>query len=243
MAGLAGRPAILAAAFLVAGCTEWLEVDDGTGDEPILELPVGRPLVLPSASPEAGGRGPIVPATPGLRVPLAGYWTRARLDAADLLLPYTWAALSEGRGQVVFRMEGATSTADDPTAAAGQSLRAVIPITLPPGTDASALAGLTLAGPSLSAATVALRTSAADIWLVEPTRLAFEAVRSEIVVGTIEGVARRGAKGQRARRFEAGFIALRAPEPVGALGPGDGLAPDPAVGVDPAVGPGPSTRP
>jgi len=215
-------------------CTEWLEVDDG-GDEPVLELPVGRPMVLPSAPAEAGGRGPIVPSTPGLRVPLAGYWTRARLDTADLLLPYTWASLVEGKGFVLLRIEGAMASADEPAAVASQSFRVVIPITLPPGTDTEALAGLTLGKQALTQSAVSIRTSPNDLWIIDPDRLTFDVVRSDVIVGTLEGEARRGARGQRARRFESGFVALRAPEHGGAgAGASPGFAPS---GADPAVGP------
>jgi hypothetical protein len=231
-ARLAALVLVLGAGFMA--CTEWLEVDDG-GDEAVLELPVGRPMVLPSAPAEAGGRGPIVPSTPGLRVPLAGYWTRARLDTADVLLPYTWASLVEGRGFVLLRIEGAMASADEPTAVASQSFRVVIPITLPPGTDTGALAGLTLGKQALAQAAVSIRTSPNDLWIIDPDRLTFDVVRSDVVVGTLEGEARRGARGQRARRFESGFIALRAPEHGGA---GASAMPGaiPSEG-DPAVGP------
>lgn len=203
--------AVVAVVLMTASCTEWLEVDDGTEDE--LVLPSGRPLIMPSAPPEAGGRGPIVPATPGLRVPLAGYWLRARLDIADILLPYTWASLSAGAGKGYLRIEGATSATDDPGNSVAQAFRAVIPIVLPGGTDIDSLDGLTLKAQALTAATVSLRTSATDAWTIELQRLTLSTVQGNLIVGSLEGEARRGARGQRPRRFEAGFIALRAPEP------------------------------
>jgi len=199
-------------ALLMGACTDWLEVDDGEDDSELV-LPAGRPLVMPSAPPESGSRGPIVPATPGLRVPLAGYWLRARLDVADVLLPYTWASLSRGDERAYLRIEAATSATDEPGPGATQELRAVIPIALPGGAELDSLDGLTLKAQALAAATVSMRSSPSDTWSIELERLTLTEVQSNLIVGTLEGQARRGTRGQRTRRFEAGFIALRAPEP------------------------------
>ncbi len=230
LAGLPGRlarraPGWLRAAALataltsVPACTEWLEVDE-EGDE-VFSLPVGEPVILPSVGAQVGGEGPLVPQTPGLRVPLAGYWTRARLDALDVVFPYTWASLlqaevatpgrpGERPGQLVLRLEGTAAPGDESTPTLG--LRAVMPLPLPPGTDLSAVrSGFDLGAEALAGATVGLRTYAQDLWLVTLTRLRLETVTPRIVVGTLEGEAKRGARGQRPRVFRAAFIALRVP--------------------------------
>jgi len=219
------RPVGLAliGALACGGCVEWLEVDEG--DDPVYVVPAGEPLVLPSEPPLIDAPGPLVPRTPGLRVPLAGYWTRVRLDAHDLLFPFTWASLLSAQEvgppgstplRVLFRVEGSTSHGDDPSevgATRVTGIKAVVPITLPPGTDASVLRdGFELTAKALEGATVAVRTSAQDLWLVTPTRLRFDRIDQGLLMGSLEGEARRGAKGQRARRFVAAFIALRAPD-------------------------------
>lgn len=199
---------LMAGAVLNAGCTSWLDADDGTEDPAEAEgaSQIGVPVVLPNAPAEVGGDGPYVPATPGLRVPNAGYWTRARLDANDVILPYTWVSLLLADDKIVIRIE-AVLAADkrDP------ALQAVIPIALPGGGDVSTLVGLELGASALAQGVIALRTSESDIWLVTATHLRFDRVQGELVTGTIEGDARRGLRGQRVRHFEAGFVALRAP--------------------------------
>jgi hypothetical protein len=206
-----------------AACTSWLDADDDSGGQSgpadpgegvLTPLPTGVPVILPSAPPEVGGDGPYVPATPGLRVPNAGYWTRARLDANDVLLPYTWVSLQPAEGQIVVRLEAVvTSAAREP------SLEAVIPIALPGGGDVATLVGLELGPSALARAVIGLRTSESDLWLVAPTRLRFDTVRADLVTGTLEGDARRGLRGQRVRHFEAAFVALRAPSS-GSVPPG-----------------------
>jgi len=225
---------MVAVALGSGGCIDWLEVDDG---EPEYQLPVGEPLVLPNEPPLLDAPGPLVPRSPGLRVPLAGYWTRVRLDALDLLFPFSWVSLTSAKrgsgpecetlglataparqcnSAVLLRLEGSTSQGDDPSEIGAQGVtgfRAVIPITLPPGTDVSVIRdGFELPEKALASATMALRTSAQDLWLITPTRLRFDRVAHGIITGSLEGEARRGAKGQRVRRFAAAFIALRAPD-------------------------------
>lgn len=209
-----------------AGCVDWLEVDDG---EPQYVVPVGEPLVMPSEPALVGAPGPLVPRTPGLRVPLAGYWTRARLDGLDLLFPFTWGSLStaapvalpggapgDDRSLVVLRLEASTAHGDDPVEIGAQGVigfRAVVPLRLPVGTDASVIRdGFELPDSALADAVMALRTSSQDLWLVTPTRLRFDVVSRVLVAGSVEGEARRGAKGQRTRHFTASFLALRAPD-------------------------------
>ena len=234
---MSSRPGLVlmaVAALGSGGCIDWLEVDDG---EPEYQLPIGEPLVLPSEPALLDAPGPLVPRTPGLRVPLAGYWTRVRLDAHDLLFPFSWVSLTSAshgssadcqvvgaagvpsrvcNSAVLLRLKGSTAHGDDPTEIGAQGVtgfRAVIPITLPPGTDASVIRdGFELPEKALASATMALRTSAQDLWLITPTRLRFERVAPGIITGSLEGEARRGAKGQRVRRFAAAFIALRAPD-------------------------------
>lgn len=193
-------------------CTSWLDADDDSDDPTASDdglaatLPTGVPVVLPNAPAEVGGDGPYVPATPGLRVPSAGYWTRARLDANDVILPYTWVSLQPAEGQIVVRLEAVvTAAAREP------ALQAVIPIALPGGGDVATLVGLELGPSALERAVIGLRTSESDLWLVTPTRLRFDTVRAELVTGTLEGEARRGLRGQRVRHFEVAFVALRAP--------------------------------
>lgn len=203
----------LAVALLAAslsGCPEWLEVDDG---EEAVEVPAATPLTLPSALATASGEGPYVPRTPGLRVPLAGYWTRARLDALDLLFPFTWVAIDQGDGRLVVRLDASHGQTESGYGL-GTSLRAILPIALPPGTDASALRdGFSLGADGLAGSVVAVRTSNQDLWQIEVTRLELTTVTPRLMVGTIEGTARRGAQGQRGRRVLVGFIALRADAP------------------------------
>ncbi|MFT7580384.1 MAG: hypothetical protein ACI9MR_002053 [Myxococcota bacterium] len=206
---------VCAVALTLPGCLEWLEVDDGDAENPDEgpAIAAGRPAVRPNAPPTAGGSGPIVPATPGLRVPQAGYWTRARLDVGDIVLPYTWVAFNARAGSVIMRFEGAHRGVNEYGVQTPPTLRAVIPITLPRGTDASAIAGLTLGKEALRDATVSLRTTGKDLWLVTLERLSLDTVEPTVVTGSFEGIARRGSRGQVERAFRAGFIALRAPEP------------------------------
>lgn len=195
----------------LGGCPEWLEVDDG--EDEAAEVPVGTPLVLPTALATASGDGPYVPKTPGLRVPLSGYWTRARLDSHDVLFAYTWVAVDQGEGRLVLRLEAVDQQADSGYEA-GPSFKAVVPIVLPPGTDATVLRdGFVLGGDGLTGSVVGLRTSAHDLWQVDISRLELQTVRPNLMVGALEGVARRGAQGQRGRRVLVSFIALRSDAP------------------------------
>lgn len=205
------RGLLLGLALLGAsGCPEWLEVDDG---EEAVEVPLATPLALPTALATAAGEGPYVPRTPGLRVPLAGYWTRARLDALDLLFPFTWLAIDQGEGRLVVRLEASHGQAESGYGL-GTSLKAILPIALPPGTDASALRdGFALGGDGLTGAVIALRTSNQDLWQIDVSRFELVTVTPRLMVGALEGSARRGAQGQRARKVQVGFIALRADAP------------------------------
>ncbi len=198
--------------MLLTGCPEWFEVSDPSeaqDDELTLEIPSSGPAVFPSAPAVVGGRGPLIPGTPALRVPDAGYWTRCRLHVADIVLPYSWVSFVQGARGVTLRLAAMRrGEVDGPTV---PNLRAVVPIALPRGTDATSLAGLTLGEDALSNATVSLRTTWQDSYIVKLSRLTIEVVDASVVAGTFEGTAVRGKKGRVARRFEAGFVALRGP--------------------------------
>lgn len=213
--------ALLVAAVLASGCPEWLEVDDKPTDE---ELAIDDlaliwnhlgPFELPSAPADVGGNGPIVPSTPGLRVPAAGYWTRARLDVADMLLPYTWVSFLHGEEHSTLRLE-AVRRGEDEAGPQLPWLHIIIPIALPRGTDQSQLDQLDLGVEALAAATASIQTTHSDTWLLTLTHLRLDHVDDKGVTGTLEGVARRGSRGQRERTFAAGFVALRAPDPAAA---------------------------
>lgn len=213
---LAAPLALLVAAVLASGCPEWLEVDDTPPDEEalvddlaLLQSHLG-PVQLPTAPPDVGGNGPIVPATPGLRVPAAGYWTRARLDVADMLLPYTWVSFLHGEEHITLRLE-AVRRGEDEAGPQLPWLHVIIPIALPLGTDQSQLDKLDLGVEALAAATASIQTTRSDTWLLTLTHLRLDHVDEKRVTGTLEGVARRGSRGQRERSFAAGFVALRAP--------------------------------
>ncbi len=200
---------------VLTACPSWLEVDDEDASDSdvtgALAGPGANPVVLPGAPADPGGDGLIVPNTPGLGVPLAGYWARVRLDVADVVLPYAWAGFMPAEDRVTFRLFAARRGADE-AGPASPRLQAVVPIALPAGTDRSQLEGLTLGEDALAAGVVSLQTTRKDQWLITLTRLSFEEVDDRLVKGSMEGIARRGSKGQRTRSFEMGFLALRAPE-------------------------------
>ncbi len=199
----------LVSAVLGAGCVEWLEVDDGSEEEAAaleraaLRAEAPKP---PQRSAEAAGNGPLVPMTPGLRVPVdAGYWARVRLEALDVSFPTALVVLNRLEDRVVVRLLGAPD--DDPDA---PSIHLVTELPLAAAAAVEDLAGLDLA-PRPAATTAVFRTSSRDLWVVTPTRLSFDSLGEDVVVGSLEGVATRGLDGQRSRRIEIGFVALRAP--------------------------------
>lgn len=215
------RLAVMVAALSVAtGCPEWLEIGDDS--EPEDQAPLSVPAVQPTEPARYEAPGPLVPRTPGLRVPLAGYWTRVRLDTLDVVFPFSWASLSvasDGSREEAFallRLEGSSAQGDVPSEIGAQGvtgLHAVIPIELPIGTDLGAIReGFELPREALAQAMVALRTSSQDIWLVTATHMRFDEVTPRLISGAIEGEARRGTQGQHVRRFSAAFFALRAPD-------------------------------
>ena len=201
----------------LSGCIEWLEVDDAPSEEaapPLAALAPGSStsILLPRLPARLNASGPILPRTPGLRVP-EGYWSRIRIDQADMLLPFTWASLEpagyspkgEARGTLL-RLQShrvATPNKEDP------SLRAVIRVATPPNTEISSLVGLSFGPEALKDSTVSLRLSKGTLWTVELERLVISAMDDEVISGTLEGQARAGKRAKRHRIFRTAFVALR----------------------------------
>jgi hypothetical protein len=201
--------AVAIAGLLGAGCVEWLEVD-GDDDEQAaalereaLRAEAPKP---PQRGAEAAGEGPLVPLTPGLRVPVGvGYWARVRLEALDVAFDTALITLNRLEDRLVLRLFAAPD--DDPDA---PSLHLVTELPLAPASAIEDLAGLDLF-PRPGATTAVFRTSSRDLWVVTPSRLTFDSLGDEVIVGSLEGIATRGLDGQRSRRIEVGFVALRAP--------------------------------
>ena len=171
-------------------------------------------LYLPQRTPRLDAPGPIVPGTPGLRVP-AGYITRVRLDIRDLFLPYTVASFLRGAGDATLRIEAVAGMTEDRRIL--PVFRVLIPITLPSGSDIAALTELTLGPAALSRAMATIRLENGRQYLVEVKRLSFDALEEGAVKGSLEGRARRGMKSKSYKQIKVGFVALRAPD-TGMLG-------------------------
>lgn len=200
-----------------AGCVEWFEVDDSPlASNAAEESPPPQPLYgveasLPGVAPRLGASGPLVPQSAGLRVP-DGYWSRIRVDQADILLPYTWAALEpagysaggEARGTILRLQahQGAEPSKESP------ALRGVIRIATPPETETSSLVGLEFGPDALHGSTVSVRLSKGTLWSVELERLSIGELGPRVISGTLEGQARAGKRAKRQRRFRAAFVAL-----------------------------------
>jgi hypothetical protein len=202
----------------LGGCLEWIEVDDpaieSEPDEALPSVPsFGGDAMFPGAPARASAGGPIVPMTPGLRVP-AGYWIRVRIDQADVLLPYSWGAVQragysldgETRGMLLrlqaHRMGQSSKEAPQ--------LRAVIRIATPPNTEPEDLVGLTFQEDALAESTVSVRISKGTLWSVALERLSIASMDANVITGTLEGQARAGKRAKRSRTFRAAFVALRA---------------------------------
>ena len=143
-----------------------------------------------------------------------GYWTRARLDQADLLLSHTWAVFQpvgyspDGKPRgMVLRLQA--HGPPDGTRRA-PALRGVIRVATPAGTVPSQMVGLSFGPDALDGSTVSLRISKGTLWHVVPERLFIDALDTHMVKGTLEGSARAGKRAKRSRRFRASFLALRA---------------------------------
>lgn len=214
-----GRYAALAAlALSISCCVGWLEVDEPGPDVPVGDEPQRPPAELPTEGASASAAGPIVPGTPGLRVP-TGYFARVRLDTADLYLPFAWVVVHEGtkaadpvEQPITVRLL-ASAGADKAGGPQEPLLRGVLPLAVPAGTRLDALQGLDLGADALADATVSVTTEGDHHWIVEPTRLRLEHIDARFIKGSLEGLARRGTQAPNARPVRIGFVALRGPTP------------------------------
>ncbi len=203
-----------------SGCIEWLEVAEPApeigGGAAADALPTVAPAAPPTSGPRLDGKGPLVPRTPGLRVS-GGYWTRVRLDLADLWLPFTWLVADAAPVEDIGRAPHlnlrllASSHRSGGAEVGVPTLRAVIPLAVPAGTALDAVQGLVFGPEAMEGSSISLRTTREMTWLVTPERLLLEEVGPLLVRGALEGTARRGRESTRVRRFRAGFLALRAP--------------------------------
>ena len=209
--------AALTGVMSLAGCADWLDVSSPPDEAVLLDDPISLDLAgLPNQPASVNAKGPILPGSPGLRVP-RGYMTHARLDSADFLLAHTWMALDstssagvQAASRTTLRLV-ATGSVSGAIPSPVPSVRGVFPLAVPKGTSAEDLVGFTARGPSLANARVGIRTGGDHHWMVTPTRLSIDQVTPRAIKGSFEGTARRGAKSERTRRFHAGFVALRAP--------------------------------
>ncbi len=210
----------LGALVTAGGCADWLDMpspDAGATERPAAVAQVAN-AYLPTSRARVDAPGPLVPATPGLRVP-AGYFARVRLDAEDLFLPYSYAAFLTTEEDVALRVLALGSPARDrgeaPKAPAPPALRAVIHLPLPTqeGQDAglAPLVGLTLGPDALGGSTVTLRLSDRDLYLLTPTRFTLESITDTTVSLSFEGTARRGSQAKVSLPFQVGVVGLRAP--------------------------------
>jgi hypothetical protein len=209
---------LLALALMSAGCVEWLEVDEPGPEMPERVEAPRPPAEMPTESASVSAAGPIVPGTPGLRVP-AGYFARVRLDTADLYLPFAWVVVHEGTKaadpveQPITVRILAASGADKQGEPEEPLLRGVLPLAVPAGTRLDALEGLDLGADALRDATVSVTTEGSHHWIVAPTRLRLEHIDERFIKGSLEGMARRGTQAPNARPVRIGFVALRGPTP------------------------------
>ena len=194
-------------ASLFIACPPQLPLEPDVLDGPAAGDP--QLLTLPQRKPRLGAGGPWVPGTPGLRVPI-GYFTRVRIDVIDFFLPFTLGSFLRGEGEAVFRLESVSGMRDG--VREFPIFRAVIPITLPPGSDIGSLTELTLGAETLTRSTATLRFDKSRQYLVEVQRLTFEVLEEGAIKGTLHGRARGGAKSRNYREIRIGFLALRSPD-------------------------------
>jgi len=211
---------------MLPGCIELLEVDDAD----VVEYPAARQVSqkvarvlsgrLPADPPRLDAPGPVVPGTAGLRVP-SGYWTRLRIDSADMLLEHTWLSAEAADGVLFLRMRAAGTG----RRTASPDLRAVIPLAIPGEGALERLVGVQLGKESLQGATITVRMPSGHLWYVDLERFIINEVSPEGVLGAFEGKARRGLKSDTLRHVSVGFMALRAP----VSGQGSTSVPDPGA--------------
>jgi hypothetical protein len=184
--------------------------------EPSDQMPegedVGGSRLLPSGAAEVDSPGPLVPGTRGSRVPF-GYFTRARMSALDLYLPYTMGSFLMGKERAFLRLEalGEESQGERPT------MHAFIPLAIVGSEGLATLPGLSLDKAALSGsqATIRLPTSSGShTYLIELTRLSIDTLDDSRMTGSLQGHARRGTESQTTLRFEMGFVAYRGPNTV-----------------------------
>ena len=205
--------------LLITGCVEWLEMPEETNPSvSTTDMPASTPgqerTVYRAARVDAPG--PLVPRTPGLRVP-EGFWTRVRMDTADAWLPFSWVDLraATDRGQkadssMTFRLLAAGGPSED-TRVPPPSLRVVAPLTVPAGTEVSALVGLTLQTDALSDGIVGFDLGGDHPWRVTLEQITLKSITATTISGTLEGTAVRGSRARASRPFQAAFHAYRVP--------------------------------
>lgn len=204
-----------------AGCADWLDMpsaDAGPSARAVATSQVAN-AYLPTARARADAAGPLVPGTPGFRVP-AGYFTRVRLDVEDLFLPYSYAAFLTSEHDVALRVVALGSPARDRGEGGSKPpappvLRAVIPLPVPDRRGQAAglgtLMGLTLGADALRGSTATLRLSDRDLYLLTLTRFTLESSNDAALSFSLEGTARRGSMSKASLPFQIGVVGLRAP--------------------------------
>lgn len=190
---------------LLSACPEWLEVP---ADDEGVEVEIGEPVHLPQVNAGIGGEGPFIPQSPGLRVPLAGYWARVRVGSHDLMFPYCWMHILDAGNQLIVRIEASMEESEiSPLITPKMVLQ--IPISLPKGLDTGVVRdGFALSKDALKNAVGSLRTSATDFYRLDLSQFSIEGLTPYAIVGALEGQAVRGTRGQRPRDLLVSFIAL-----------------------------------
>ena len=197
--------ACLLALVLCIGCGG----DDGGSTSADAETTIHVPRLYPTAKAMVESSGPLVPGTPGLRVP-PGYFARARIHAVDHRLPYCLSSFLVGQDEAFLRLDALGETVD------GQRtvFHAFVPLASVGGAEIGTLADLTLEKAALTGATATIRLPTSNgqhTYLVEIERLSFETVEESLLTGSLEGQARRGSRSTTSLPFELGFVAYRGP--------------------------------
>lgn len=205
--------------LLITGCVEWLEMPEETNPSTsTTDMPVGSSGGERTVyrAPRVDAPGPLVPRTPGLRVP-EGFWTRVRMDTADAWLPFSWVDLRTAKdtgqkadSRMTFRLLAAGGPSED-TQVPPPSLRVVAPLTVPAGTEVNALVGLTLQTDALSDGIVGFHLGGDHPWRVTLEKLTLKSITTTTISGTFEGTAVRGSRARASRPFQAAFHAYRVP--------------------------------
>jgi hypothetical protein len=168
---------------------------------------LARPYT-PQKRPRLEGRGPVVPGTPGLRVP-SGFFARVRIQVMDFYQPLAMASFLRTHGEVYLRLVTEGGGEND---SFRPMFRAIIPITLPKGSGLQALTNLTLGKAALDRATATFQLTPRGKYLVKVERLHIETIEDVVITGALEGRAMRGSLSKTSVPFMAGFVALRGPD-------------------------------